>query len=164
MPANFARLLWANYTSSWSKSLAIDKIDSHTVVSLTILGRTDRGRERETGAGSKERWRKEKEKGRRNRKGRGGGPLFRVNVCMHICIRIQAERSMYNRDKVMLRGEITRCYWWKYASGKLTKARETVRGERVGRRRERKPGEKKNRNRVEQQQSPGAGNKRRHAE
>lgn len=132
MPANFARLLWANYTSSWSKSLAIDKIDSHTVVSLTILGRTDRGRERETGAGSKETWRKEKEKGRRNRKGRGGGPLFRVNVCMHICIRIQAERSMYNRDKVMLRGEITRCYWWKYASGKLTKARETVRGERVG--------------------------------
>lgn len=134
MPANFARLLWANYTSSWSKSLAIDKIDSHTVVSLTILGRTDRGREREreTGAGSKERWRKEKEKRRRNRKGRGGGPLFRVNVCMHICIRIQAERSMYNRDKVMLRGEITRCYWWKYASGKLTKARETVRGERVG--------------------------------
>lgn len=83
MPANFARLLWANYTSSWSKSLAIDKIDSHTVVSLTILGRTDRGRERE-----RERQEPGRKKGEGKRKkkggetGRGGeGALYFESMC-----------------------------------------------------------------------------------
>lgn len=81
MPANFARLLWANYTSSWSKSLSIDKIDSHTVVSLTILGRTDRGRDRsriERKVKKRERRRKREEK----QEGEGRGP-FISSRCVH---------------------------------------------------------------------------------
>lgn len=83
MPANFARLLWANYTSSWSKSLAIDKIDSHTVVSLTILGRTDRGRERERDRSWVERKVKERERKREEKQeGEGRGP-FISSQCVH---------------------------------------------------------------------------------
>ena len=102
--------VWANYTSSWSKSLAIDKIDSHTVVSLTILGRTDGGseraservrvcvreREREREPGGKKGEGKRKKNGGETGRGGEGALYFESNVCMHICIRIQAERSMYN--------------------------------------------------------------------
>lgn len=101
---------------------------------LTILGRTGGGGGR--GWGSRvERNVKERE---RNRKGRGEGPFISSrDVCstMHICIRIQAERSMYKWDKVVPRGGIAP--GWKYASGKLTKARESsVGGGRGGRKME----------------------------
>lgn len=117
---------------------------------LTILGRTGGGGGR--GWGSRvERKVKERE---RNRKGRGEGPFISSrDVCstMHICIRIQAERSMYKWDKVVPRGGIAP--GWKYASGRLTKARESsVWGGGGG---------GKGKWKQQQQQSPGAGNKRR---